>query len=195
MAAGGGDINWAASLHLHLGCGGKHLPAPWVNADVVEAPLIAGRVGLGPDVVLDITRDLAALPPATLHWIYWCHGPEHVRPDQLPAVLAQLRTALVPRGRLTLATIDLQRLARHAVEATVPAWEWNHHLYGEARSDSPAGMHHHQCFNYAYLTELLTAAGFSEVRPWAPAQYPLIAQLFDCAVTAEPISCYAEGVA
>jgi hypothetical protein len=101
----------------------------------------------------------------------------------------------VPRQPLKVDRGQRQPAPRHAVEATVPAWEWNHHLYGEARSDSPAGMHHHQCFNYAYLTELLTAAGFSEVRPWAPAQYPLIAQLFDCAVTAEPISCYAEGVA
>ena len=187
------DIAWAG-LKLHIGCGARHLPPPWVNTDGVEAPLIQGRVCLSPDVLLDICHDLAEIPTASLIHVYWAHGPEHMHNDLLPGILAELARVLRPGGPLTLSTIDLTGIFHNSYEKGGSPQDWNAVLYGDAKSTDVPFMAHRQVFTYAWLAQLVREAGFGEVHPWALPQYPEIAALLDHSSTSAPYSTFVEGV-
>lgn len=180
-------IDWRGA-RLHLACGAKRL-AGWVNADADAAPVIQGVRG-EPDVVIDVGRDLARLPDASLAQVYWSHGPEHVAPDLLPAALAQLRRALRPMGCLTIATTDLWAI----VTRRFPDDNWEGPLFGHRRSTDAPWLAHLDCFTQEKLTRLLRDAGFSIVRPWALVNYPELAALGDYASTHADVTLYLEGV-
>jgi predicted SAM-dependent methyltransferase len=178
------DINWK-DARLHLGCGSHRLDG-WVNADGVQT--------CATDLVLDICRDLAAVPAGALAGVYWCHGPEHVAPDLLPGVLVELHRALAPGGRLTVATIDLNGIYHGAYAKGYLPEHWNAYLYGDARSTDHPFLAHKQCFTAPHLGALLCAAGFATVAPWALDQYPEIHALNDCARSSYHVTLYLEGV-
>lgn len=170
------------SDYLHLGCGTRRL-AGWVNADADPA--------VRPDLVLPAWD---ALPAESYAWIYASHVIEHVPPDLLPAGLAHLRRALRPGGKLTLATIDLDGIYHNAYRKGYSAHDWNAYLYGDTKSTDTPWMAHRQCFTAATLTELLLAAGFTEVRPWTLEWYPDIQALNDCAASSWHVTLYLEAV-
>ena len=180
-------VRWNGA-RLHLACGAKYLPG-WVNADAVAAPIIQDVVG-NPDVVLDITQDLDLIPEGALVRVYWSHGPEHIAPDLLPQVFAHLHRALVPSGRLTIATTDLLKI----VTQRYPDDNWEGPLFGHRRSTDAPWLAHLDCFSSEKLTRLLRAAGFATVRPWDLGEYPELMALRDYATTHADVSLYVEAV-
>ena len=187
------DIAWAG-LKLHIGCGARHLPPPWVNSDALEVPVIGGVACAHPDVLLDINADLGGIPTASLDQAYWSHGVEHIYNDLLPGVLVELCRVLRPGGALTLATTDLASIFHNSYSKGGPPEHWNAALYGDARSIDIPFMAHRQCFDYAYLARLVSAAGFGIVRPWTASQYQEIAALNDHSTTSAPYSVFVEGI-
>lgn len=169
------------TARLHLGCGAHRLPPPWVNVD--------GCPGAAVDRVMNC-HDLWALEAGAYEWVYASHVIEHLFPDKLPAVLARLRDALAPGGRLTLATTDLWKI----VTRRFPDDNWEGVLFGHRRSTDPPFAAHLDCFTAEKLTRLLRAAGFATVRPWALADYPELAALNDYASTHADVTLYLEGV-
>lgn len=169
---------------LHLGCGDRLLPPPWINADA--------QIGVGIDLVLNL-HDLWPLQPESYEQIYSSHTIEHAYPDRLPVALAQLHRALIPGGILTLATTSFEGIFDAYLAGYTPA-QWNAYLFGDSSSKDHPLMAHRQTFTAEYLTELLHAAGFATVRPWTLEQYPEIAALNDCASSSYHVSLYLEGV-
>ena len=170
---------------LHLCCGDKVLPPPWVNADA--------RPGPGVDLLVNL-HDPWQLPTSAYSWVYCSHAIEHLHPDRLHLALLKLRNSLEPGGRLTLATISLEGIYRNAFERGYPRKAVNAYLYGDAGSADNPLQAHRQVFTEAWLTESLREAGFSAVRPWALSQYPEIAKLNDCAGSSYHVTLYLEGV-
>jgi predicted SAM-dependent methyltransferase len=169
---------------LHLGCGDKLLPPPWVNADA--------QPGTGIDLVVNL-YDPWQLESDTYSWLYGSHVIEHIAPDRLPAALTHLHRILVPGGRLTLATTSLEGIFDAYLAGYTPA-QWNAYLFGDMRSTDSPFMAHRQTFTEPYLTELLRAAGFATVRPWSLEQYPDIFALNDCARSSHHVTLALEGV-
>jgi len=168
---------------VHLGCGSHILPG-WVNTDAQELP--------GVDAVLDLHSDLGHLPSNAVAQFYASHLIEHIAPDLLPAVLANLCRVLRPGGTLTLATTSLEGIFDAYLAGYTPA-QWNAYLFGDTKSTDDPLMAHRQTFTEDYLTELLHAAGFAVVAPWTIEQYPEIAALNDCARSSYHVTLYLEA--
>lgn len=179
------ERSWS-NVKLHLGCGAKRLKG-WVNVDGIRAPTV--------DVVADIEDLLSAIPEKSLSRVYWSHGPEHVFPDRLPAILKQLRRVLQVGSPLTVATIDLQKIYENRFLAANNGSAWNAALYGETDSHHHPYLAHRQAFTDASLGALLTEAGFSPVRPWQPEQYKDIMAINDYAVSCRLVTTHMEGLA
>jgi len=180
------EPNWQGAK-LHLACGAKYLDG-WINADAVDMPVIQGVPG-HPDVVLDICYDLSRIPDASLTWVYWSHGCEHLPPNLLPGVLAHLHRALAQGGKLTLATTDLFLIIKNRF----PDGNWEGPLFGHRWSTDPSWLAHYDCFTHEKLWRLLRNAGFREIGPWKPEQYPEIRALNDYATTHADVTLYAEA--
>jgi hypothetical protein len=71
--------------------------------------------------------------------------------------------------------------------------EWNAALYGETRSTDHPYLSHKQAFTRETLAALFVAAGFHDIRPWVPEQYPEIMALNDYAVTCRLVTTHVEG--
>lgn len=117
-------------MWLNLGCGQYHAPAPWVNVDA--NPITR------PDVVADIAH--LPWPDHTAERIYCGHVLEHVPPDDVVAVLMELRRLLAPGGELCIVGPDYDRaLANPVVEEREPLlrsirdgggrWSGDEHLW------------------------------------------------------------------
>lgn len=186
------DIDWRGAK-LHVGCGAHHLPPPWVNTDGCAAPVVEGRPAPPPDCLLEVTRDLAAIPEGSLAHVYWCHGPEHVFADLLPDVWERLYWALAPGGLLTVATTDLEGIYEHRFLTQEDGPYWEAAIFGAQCSGDPPAMCHRDLFTYAKLDRMLAAVGF-DTRPWQLGDHPEIDALRDYAVTARAVSVLIEGV-
>lgn len=173
------------SIRLHLGCGSKLLPG-WVNCDGAD-PHADRRLRL-PD-------GLADLPAACCEWLYSSHTIEHVEFDSLPQMFAHLHRVMVPGGKVTLATIDINGIYHNRYKAGIRDASWNAALYGETWGMDRPFISHLCCFDWALLSRILTDAGFTDVRQWEVAQYPEIAALHDCASTDRDVSLLVEATA
>jgi glycosyltransferase involved in cell wall biosynthesis len=179
------DVNWEGAK-LHLGCG-THRMQYWLNVDGLAGPAV--------DVVMDFVADLHRVPSRTVERIYWSHGPEHVHPDQLGAVLGQLRRILQPGGRLIVATIDFKGIYENRFVKPKNGAAWNSALYGETNSTDHPYLSHKQAFTAKTLANELESAGFANVKPWTLDQYPEIKSIRDYALTCELVTCFVEGQA
>lgn len=177
-------MNWA-DAKVHLGCGSKCLKG-WVNIDGQQLP--------GVDVVMDLHKDLGSLPSNSLSQVYWSHGPEHVYPDLLPGIFKDIHRALKAGGLLSVATISLEGIFHNAFEKGYKVKDWNAYLYGDVKSTDTPLMAHRQAFTYESLASLMTAAGFTTVRPWSLAQRAELFALNDCARSSFHVTVCAEGL-
>ena len=159
-------------MKLHLGCGPKRLPPPWINADALE----------GADRVLDM-HDLWPIDAESCSHVYTSHALEHIEFDSIPRVLAGLHRVLRAGGKLTIATIDIESIYRNRYRAGARAASWISALYGDSWGLGRPFAAHKCCFDSALLGKLLMDAGFHSPRHWVPEQYPEIAALHDCATT------------
>jgi len=140
-------------LQLHLGCGTKHLPAPWINLD--SDPDVC------PNVVDDI-RTLASVAPASVGAIYACHVLEHVGRREWQAVLAVWASKLASGAILRISVPDFAAVAsRYLAAGNIE--EVMGLVVGGQRN---AADFHAVIFDAALLTAGLHAAGFHDVVPW-----------------------------
>jgi len=152
-------------LHLHLGCGPKYLPG-FVNVDANPLRKI--------DLWLDVR---CGLPFAanSVSSVYSTHMLEHLYPDELEALLRECVRVLKPGAGLRIIVPSL-RNAVLAYYGNRPDWfpaNFPHHF------DSPGGRlsnflfcdgQHRTAFDFGYLQEILSKAGFHHVEESCEAQ-------------------------
>jgi predicted SAM-dependent methyltransferase len=150
MSRDAGRLNW--------GCGPRGA-AGWFNSD--------RRPGDGIDHVGDI-RDGLPLPSDSLRYAVTIHGLQDLRVVDVVPALCELRRVLRPGGVLRVAVPDLERAIRAYLD--------NDRTYFYIQDDEAAsigGKLSYQMtwygtvrclFTYDFLEELLTRAGFREVR-------------------------------
>lgn len=171
---------------LHLGCGTHRMPG-WINIDGIAGPAV--------DVVMNFAVDTKNIPDGVIEKIYWCHGPEHVYPDQLLGILRELRRVMRASAKIMIATIDLTKIYENRYLTKRDGSNWNSALYGEVYSTDHPYLSHKQCFTEATLSKVLADAGFCAIRPWSVDQHPEIIALRDYATQASLVTCYIEGQA
>jgi predicted SAM-dependent methyltransferase len=142
-------------MKLHLGCGDVKLPG-FVNVDI--------RPEVHPDVVSDISK-LSKFRDNTAEIIYLCHGLEHFRYYEVPAMLVEYKRVLVDGGDLYLAVPDFGAMASEYVFGmielnTVKAALCGGQEYGENT--------HYSLWDRGLLTKYLREAGFIQVRTYEP---------------------------
>ena len=178
------SVDWNGA-RLHLGCGRHHLEN-WVNADGLEGP--------GIDCVIDAHQDLHEIPDNSLTWVYNCHFLEHLFPNLVPGILKHLHRVLQPGGKLTIATTDLIGIITNAFLSNRYGHRFEDPLFGQTGSTDHPFAAHRDVFTYGKLEGMLKAAGFANVRRWAPEEYSEIADLGDYSTSARDVSVYVEGL-
>jgi predicted SAM-dependent methyltransferase len=150
------------SLHLHLGCGPRYLPG-FVNIDANPLRKI--------DLWLDVR---CGLPFAnqSVNSIYSTHMIEHLYPDELETLLRECVRVLKPHAGLRLIVPSL-RSAVLAYQENQRDWFCNSF---PRHFDSVGGRfsnfvfcdgQHRTAFDFGYLEEVLSKAGFSQIQEFA----------------------------
>lgn len=141
---------------LHIGCGPINSPG-YINIDARKFPHV--------HVVTKKITSLPLFPSGVADLIYMCHVLEHVTRGQVSAVLNEMRRLLKPGGVLRLSVPDFDRIVD---------------IYGTTGGDLKAIFgplmggqdydynFHHVAFNSRFLSDLLLASGYREVRVWDP---------------------------
>lgn len=147
-----------SSLHLHLGCGTKYLLG-FVNIDANPLQKV--------DIWLDVRCGLP-FASQSVDSIYSTHMVEHLYPDELGTLLRECARVLKPRAGLRLIVPSL-RSAILAYQENRRDWfcdSFPRHF------DSVGGRfsnfvfcdgQHRTAFDFGYLEEVLSRAGFSQV--------------------------------
>lgn len=86
-------------LKLNLGCGEHYAPG-WVNIDAFG--------GVRADVFANL--DALPYPDSSAELVYAGHVLEHIHPDDLPAVLREVRRVLAPGGQFCAVGPDCDRI-------------------------------------------------------------------------------------
>lgn len=86
---------------LHIGCGAKSSPE-FINIDAQPFPHI--------HIVTDDMTSLADFANGTVDLIYMCHALEHIKMDDISAVLIEMKRILKAGGLLRLSVPDFDRL-------------------------------------------------------------------------------------
>jgi len=141
---------------LHLGCGAKYLPG-FFHVDILNAPHVdhCGHVD-----------ELAFIPDGTVELIYACHVLEHFGRYEVEPVLREWYRVLAPGGVLRLAVPDFAAVVE--LYQTLGLEDGRNGLMGLVCGGQRTPYDFHKiAFDRPFLTRLLHAAGFGEVRPWA----------------------------
>lgn len=141
---------------LHIGCGPKSSPE-FINIDAQPFPHI--------HIVTDDMTSLADFDNGTVDLIYMCHILEHIKMDDIPAVLIEMKRVLKAGGLLRLSVPDFDRLidVYHA-SGTDISMICRQLMGGQ---DHQYNIHY-SVFNKEALVGMLQDAGFSKVVPWDP---------------------------
>ncbi len=139
-----------ATMKLHIGCGKRFLPG-YRHIDVIDFDHV--------DYVCD-ARKLSLIKNATVSEIYACHILEHVERDQVIDVLREWHRTLLPHGVIRIAVPDFEEIvAEYSVNKNLQAFLGL--LYGGQTYDY---NFHHICFDFHLLKELLSEAGFTNIK-------------------------------
>jgi predicted SAM-dependent methyltransferase len=143
---------------LNWGCGTEPQPG-WINSDIKEDPTV--------DISCDILDGLP-LEESSIDYVVSIHAlPELKLTDQVPALM-ELRRVLAPGGVLRLALPDLDR----AIDA-YRAGDRGYFLIPDEDAQALSSKlitqllwygYSKTLFTFDFVAELLTRAGFSEVR-------------------------------
>lgn len=142
-------------LRLHLGCGKIDHPG-FVNVDAIPRRHVH---------FVQPVDELGRFADGTVDLIYACHVLEHFSHLRVPVVLREWFRVLKPGGRLCLSVPDFD-LVLDIYDGTgrrIPVI-----LNALMGGQEYAYNYHRVAFNKEYLTNLLLAAGFRQVREWAP---------------------------
>lgn len=135
---------------LHLGCGNRYIPG-FIHIDVRKMPHI--------DYVTSADR-LDAFDDNSVDLIYSCHLLEHFRRGEIENVLKEWYRVLKHGGILRVAVPDFEKIVEVYLETKDLRLVMGL-LYG--RQDYPENTHF-GAFDYSYLTEVLTEAGFKNIQ-------------------------------
>ena len=153
-----GSENGAGEIHLHLGCGRKHLPG-FIDID--------GNVFRKINMWLDLRNGLP-FPDNTVASAYASHVFEHFYPDELAGILRECHRVLRPGGGLRAVVPDMGGAIRAYLEgrsAFFSDFPRPHKSLGGKLSNllfCEGG--HRQGFDFSHVEEVLEEAGFSEIR-------------------------------
>lgn len=145
-------------IKLNIGSGTTRFKG-WINVD--------GNFMHHPDMWLDVRRGLP-FRDGTVKVVYSCHFFEHLFLNELRPILAECRRVLRKDGTLRIAVPNL-RAAIEAYQKRDSDWfspfpiEFKT-LGGRFFNDMLCGDQHRIMFDFDFLTEVLTEAGFSSIR-------------------------------
>lgn len=107
--------------YLNLGCGSRFHP-DWVNIDGKSSD---------PSVIEHDLRKGIPYPDNGVQVVYHSHVLEHFQKDDAVRFLKECHRALAPGGVIRIAVPDLERIAKHYLEALEKSLngerEWMHH--------------------------------------------------------------------
>jgi len=171
-------INYGVDLkRLHLGCGNIHIKN-WCNVDVLKTGAT--------DLVLNI-QTLPGLKESSVEKIYSCHVLEHFTTKDIPLVLKRWYEVLKPGGEIRISVPDLDKITKIYQEnlshfLTPGNQPWIALIYGGQKDQYDF---HKTGFNFTYLNELLTNAGFSSIKEYGSDSH-FIEGVFDNSLANEP---------
>lgn len=152
-------------VKLNIGCGGRRIPG-YTGVDAVERP------------AAEIIAQANAIPlhDGTVDEIMAIHLWEHFYLWDCPAVIAEWKRLLKPRGRLVLELPDIEKCCRNLLDKVMrggkdPAQLSYWGLYGDPRQADPY-MHHRWGWTPATLQAFLTEHGFTNIQQEAPQWHP-----------------------
>lgn len=135
---------------LHIGCGKRYIPG-FIHVDIRKLPHV--------DYVASADK-LDMFEDNSVDLIYACHVLEHLKRDEIWEVLKEWHRVLKPGGILRVPVPDFEKL----VEVYLKTKDLKL-ILGPlvGRQDYPENTHY-LVFDYTYLSEVLTRAGFKNVR-------------------------------
>ena len=139
-------------MKLHLGCGPRIIPG-FTHVDALNYEHV--------DHVSDVS-DLDFLPDDAVEMIYACHVLEHFSRKEVPVVLREWNRVLAPGGLLRLSVPDLEQMLRIYEKHK----DINLVLGPLVGGQKDEYDYHKIVFDRAYLSDLLTDAGFKDCRLW-----------------------------
>lgn len=142
-------------VQLHVGCGTRKLPPPWINIDI--------RQEVEPDRLVDAMELDHAFGAASVDEIYACHLLEHFREPE--NFLGVCRAVLKPYGTLRIAVPNTSALIEAYWEGGIGLSRLRGMLWGGHHYE---GDVHHWGWDFETLAELLRKCSFFDIRPWRP---------------------------
>ena len=156
LAARSFPRNDGGKVSVHIGCGEINIP-DFINIDARKYPHV--------HIVSRNIADLSIFPDESADLVYMCHVFEHIKRDNLPLVLKEMRRILKPCGVLRLSVPDFDRIIEiyqktgNSIDCiTKPLMGGQDYEFN----------FHYTVFNRGYLHELLLNSGFKMVREWVP---------------------------
>ena len=139
-------------MKLHVGCGDVILPG-WTNLDIDNIP--------GVDIN-DDARTLLKIPDESCDIIYACHILEHIGRHEVEDILKTWNRKLKKNGTLRLAVPDFQKVVQWYLQTNRLE-----DLLGLVIGGQKTKYDYHKMvFDKRLLSNLLTKAGFSEIKEW-----------------------------
>jgi hypothetical protein len=163
---------------LHLGCG-RHTKIGWVNIDQWSNPWAAPRDPGVTVINYDLTRGLP-LADNVCSEIYSSHFLEHLSAPEGASLLRHCYRVLQPEGRLRTCLPDFSRLAHAYIAGDTEYFAPLYDIFAGRMGDGIPGsgtimdavnnglyqFGEHRCmYDPEKLAKLLTAIGFSQVKP------------------------------
>lgn len=148
-------VNADGKVYVHLGCGPLSFPG-FINIDAIPLAHIHH--------VANVER-LPMLADASADLVYCSHCLEHISHLHVPEVLREWRRPLKSGGMLRLSVPDFDKILHIYAD--------NEHRMAPIESVLLGGQDyafnfHKSAYNKEHLIQLLTEAGFTNVKEWIP---------------------------
>ena len=144
-------------IYLNIGCGSTIFPKPWINLDGRDMP--------GVDCISGI--DKLPFPDDTFDIVYASHVIEHVKRNDLEAVLKEWVRVTKPDGVVRIATPDFEK----AIEVYISSDKRIENILGLIVGGQSYDYEcHYTIFDKRSLSLLMEKCGLTAIHPWTPAR-------------------------